>query len=324
MSSPAVSVIMPLYNCEHYVAAALDSLFAQTFPDFEVIVVDDGSTDRSAAVVERYTARDARIKLIRQDNRGISAARNAGLAHARGHAIAFLDPDDLWFPDKLERQLPLLTDMNLVYGAEVRVWDDDPGRVEGLSKSVDEIGNSDPLRSIMRKNSVWGPNTVMISRSLLEHHGGFDEEIRQAEDIDLWLRLASSGVRFCHVPEPLGTYRIRAGSLTADRVSQAKARVAVYEKLAARNGGANVGKRLAIRGGLERSRRQLSRELRARGYAQIAEGNGAPGRRTLRDSIAVTPFWWRCWVAAGILIVPGAPRLLSALRAERYLAAGNS
>ena len=321
---PTVSVIMPLYNCERYVAEALDSVLAQTFKDFEVIVVDDGSADGSAAVVERYAAEDSRITLIRQANRGISAARNAAIAQASGSAIAFLDPDDVWFPTKLARQLPLLTDTNLVYGAEYRIWEDEPDRTEGLSKAVDEIGSDDPLRAIMRKNSVWGPNTVMVSRSLLEHHGGFDEDIRQAEDVDLWLRFASSGVQFRHVPEPLGKYRIRTGSLSANTVSQATARVRVYEKLVACNGGAHLAKRLAIRAGLKRVRRQLSRELRTRGYRALLEGRAAEGRRDLRDSIAVAPLSWRCWVAAGLLTTPGAPRLLSSLRAERYLAVRKS
>jgi glycosyltransferase involved in cell wall biosynthesis len=318
--SPAVSVIMPLYNCERYVAEALESALAQTFKDFEVIVVDDGSADGGAAVVEGYAANDARIKLIRQSNKGISIARNVAISRATGYAIAFLDPDDLWFPTKLEVQLPLLTNTNVVYGAEFRIWEDDPDRVEGPSKVVDQIGIRDPLRCLMRTNSVWGPNMVMVSRALLAKQGGFDEGLRQAEDIDLWLRLASDGAHFCHVSEPLGKYRIRTGSLSADGVSQARARVRVYEKLVAQNAGASLGKRLAVRAGLEQVRHRLSRELRGRGYALITAGKTAEGRRDLRSSIAAAPLWWRSWVSAGVLIMPGLPRVVFALGAERYLA----
>src|SRR5690349_1287240 len=169
---PAVSVILPLYNGERYVANAIESVLAQTMRDLELIVLDDGSTDGGVAIVEAFAAEDLRVRLIRQPNAGLSAARNAALAQARRHAVAFIDDDDLWLPCKLEIQLPCLTEKTLVYGAEHKIWENDPGRPATLEKAVDQIGDRDPLRCLLRVNSVHGPNTVILSRSLLLRHGG--------------------------------------------------------------------------------------------------------------------------------------------------------
>jgi glycosyltransferase involved in cell wall biosynthesis len=96
--APTVSVITPAFNAAPYVRETLDSVLAQTFTDFEVIVVDDGSTDETAAIVDWYAQRDPRVRVVRQANRGIAAARNTAIAHARGRFLALLDSDDLWFP----------------------------------------------------------------------------------------------------------------------------------------------------------------------------------------------------------------------------------
>ena len=112
---PAVSVIVPLYQSRAYVAAALDSVLAQTLGDLEVIVVDDGSTDGGGEIVRGYVEREPRVRYMREENAGPAAARNVGIAAARGAAVAFLDSDDLWLPEKLARQLPLLREDTIVH-----------------------------------------------------------------------------------------------------------------------------------------------------------------------------------------------------------------
>ncbi len=312
-STPVVTVVMPLFNDERYVAEALDSIIAQTFPDFEVIVVDDGSSDGSPEIVAGYAARDARVRLMRQANAGPAAARNAAIAEARGWAIAFLDADDLWLPTKLERQVPLLTENNLVYAAEYTFRDDNPEQNEGPWKTATVAAGKSPLASLIR-NPIWGPNTVMVSRSLLQKHGGFDETMPPAEDLELWLRLAAAGTELCQITEPLARYRVRDNSISADLVHHGRASVRAYKKLVADHRNADLRTRLLVRVGLERSRRRLSRRLRSRGAGRISGGAAAAGRADLLESVAIAPLWWRAWIAAVVLGTPGAPRVLAGSR----------
>jgi len=194
---PLVSVIIPTYNRAHLLGRAIESVLAQTFRDFELIVVDDGSTDCTGELLRSF---GSSVRSVVQLNRGVSAARNHGIRVASGELLAFLDSDDEWLPDKLERQ----------------VRDFDPLR-PWLISHTDEIWrrNGDPVRQkeIHRKQSGFffdralercliSPSSVMISRALLDHVGLFDESLPAAEDYDLWLRItAFHEVTF--VPEPL-------------------------------------------------------------------------------------------------------------------------
>lgn len=198
-----VSAIVPAYNAMKYLPESLDSILAQTYRDFEVIVVNDGSTDCTAEWVSRL--RDPRVKLISQTNQGLCAARNTGIARSCGEYIAFLDADDLWNPTKLAKQVEVLeqnSDVGLVYTWVERI--DHQGKSLGKPFKSNLSGNI--LEKLLEKN-VIAPSSVMIRRCCFEHIGCFDENLKSfVEDWDMWLRIAAV-YPIKVLPEPLLRYR---------------------------------------------------------------------------------------------------------------------
>ena len=198
--SPTVSVVIPVFNRRAAVGCAIESVLAQTFQDFEVVVVDDGSTDGTTASVAEFA--DHRIRLIRHErNRGGSAARNTGIRASSAPYVAFLDSDDEWLPTKLQRQLEVFArsdneELGLVYtGAE---WIFPNGRV-WLRIPRPEV---DLARALLTENVIGETSVGMVRRSALDAIGRFDESLPSCQDMDLWLRICE---RFhAHlVPEPL-------------------------------------------------------------------------------------------------------------------------
>jgi glycosyltransferase involved in cell wall biosynthesis len=208
-ANPLVSVVIPNYNCARFLPAAIDSAFAQTYTNVEVLVVDDGSSDESLRVLEPY--RD-RVRLLRQKNQGVSAARNHGIRESRGELIAFLDADDLWHPEKLARQVRAFDNpsVGLVYCA-VEYIDE-----AGASLGTNHTGRSGRvLRSIALLQGtvvLAGGSTAVVRRECFDRVGGFDLEMSTAADWDMWRRVA------CHyeidvIREPLMKYRLRPSSM---------------------------------------------------------------------------------------------------------------
>ncbi len=194
---PAVSVIIPTYNRAHVLGRAIRSVLAQSYCDFELIVVDDGSTDDTATLPECI---HERVTLVRQDNRGVSAARNTGIRYSRGRLLAFLDSDDEWLPDKLARQVgrPRSKRPDFICHTD-EIWLRD-GRIVPQKDIHRKQGGFFFERSLQR--CLISPSSVMLSRSLTDRVGWFDEDLPAAEDYDLWLRItAFHEVDF--VPEPL-------------------------------------------------------------------------------------------------------------------------
>lgn len=196
---PGVSVIIPTYSHQDFVLATLDSVFAQTFTDYEVIVVNDGSPDDTAEVL-RPLAEAGRIRYIQQQNQGQSAARNRGIAEAQGEFIALLDDDDLWPPDKLEWQVQLLrenADAVLVYGG-VSLVDPQFERERDSQKDYfirpekpDSVGNA--YKEFFIKNPTLSPGQTLIRTAAIKQIQGFDPNIWGADDYDLYIRLARLG-----------------------------------------------------------------------------------------------------------------------------------
>jgi glycosyltransferase involved in cell wall biosynthesis len=216
MPEPCVSIVMPAYNREKYVASAIESVLAQTFGDWELIVVDDGSRDDTRRIAERYAAtHPGRITVIVQPNSGVVIARNTGIRAARGTYIAFIDSDDLWYSEKLARQVAcfqLTPDAAFVYtGYETIDADDRTDRI--VRPDTRFRGN---VRDLLwtEPNEILGP-TLMVRRQALFQVGLFDERLRAAENVDLRLKLARLGP-IEYVDAVLYRYRKHGDSLTAD------------------------------------------------------------------------------------------------------------
>lgn len=211
--SPTVSVVIPAYNAAWCVGRAIDSVLAQTYQDFELIVVNDGSTDSTAAVLARY---GHALQIIEQPNRGLSAARNRGASAARGRFVAFLDADDRWLPTKLRQQVTLMVEHpDVVFCSTSALLEAPDGTVLGEWRR--QTSDLPPLHSIFLHNAfVAGSGAaVLVRKDVLAKTGGFDETLRSLEDVDMWMRLAAIGHYAC-IEEPLAVILKRPGSMSGN------------------------------------------------------------------------------------------------------------
>jgi glycosyltransferase involved in cell wall biosynthesis len=216
---PAVSVIIPTYNHRDFVLQALDSVFSQTFSDYEVIVVNDGSPDNTDAILAPL-ARSGRIRYVAQRNAGQGAARNRGLAESRGEFIAYLDDDDLWPPDKLEWQVDLLRKSNaLMLGGAVALFKDGEPPLPHVPWGPDVSILS--AETLAEGNPFFSPGQTLIRKSALDRVGGFDATVWGIDDYDLYLRLSKCGdIQVDHRISLL--YRLHAGNASKQRQRMAE------------------------------------------------------------------------------------------------------
>lgn len=237
MTKPLISIIMPAYNAERYIAESIRSVLAQTYQNWELIIVDDGSTDRTAEIAQSFVLADSRVKYIFQQNTKVAAARNRGIGKAAGDLIAFLDSDDLWMPEKLERQEAAMRDgnMDVVFCSGFIFTGDDTtdestpypsikGKFDGAAMFkllLVEVANRIPVLS------------VIVRREALLDAGLFDESpalYYGAEDYDLWVRIARRGGVFYGMDERLVRYRVHAKGMSRRRAELVNAMVSVVEK----------------------------------------------------------------------------------------------
>ena len=213
---PAVSVIVPVYNAAKYLPAALDSIIAQTFQDFEIVAVNDGSTDDSGRILEEYASRDGRIRVEYQRNSGSGAARNKAILLARGNYVAMHDADDFSLPARLEKQAAFLdthADVCAVYCRAVITDENLKGGQTILSQEDDAT-----LRKVLPKGNVLQPD-FMIRRDALAAVGGFREAFPCSPDYDITLRILEVGKIFC-IPEPLYIYRTHGEQISSVKKSR--------------------------------------------------------------------------------------------------------
>lgn len=275
---PRVSIIIPAYNYAHFLPQAIDSALRQSFSDYEVIVVDDGSTDDTPAVAARYAGR---IRYHPQANRGLSGARNAGAQMSVGELLAFLDADDTWDKDKLARQ--------------VAVFDQNPqaGLVSHLMRLIDREGQVMPGQKPQQapgqnlaaaiECGTAPPSTFVVRKKVFEAIGGFDESLVAMEDLDFCLRLLRQHA-LVHVPEVLGSYRIHGPSLSGRPEKIYPCYIRIYGKLF------GDGQAPAVRTVV---RRKLSRYGYLWAVHQLKNNAVTEGRAHLRRALAVCP--WLGW-----------------------------
>lgn len=187
MGDSLVSVVIASYNYASFLPFALESALGQSYGNIEVIVVDDGSTDDTPQVVERYLS-DPRLRYVRQENAGQPKTKNRGIAESRGEFIAFLDADDIWMPDKLDRQMPLFADAQVGVVYCRRTWMDEQGGA--LPGNERTLRRGFVLDYIFIDNFICFSSSV-VRRNLLTEYGAFDENLPMGIDYDLWVRLAA-------------------------------------------------------------------------------------------------------------------------------------
>lgn len=227
--APAVSVVIAAYNSSGYISATLDSVYAQTFTDYEVIVVDDGSKDREE--LERVLeSHPLSVIYLSQENRGVSAARNSGIRSANGTFYAQLDSDDQWRPDYLQTQVQILTDnpeVAMVYPNAVIVGDTHQAGMEFMKVSPSD--GEVTFEALVRQQCTV-MTSVTARMSAVKAAGMFDESLRRCEDFDLWVRILRNGGRIAYHRKVLVSYRRHAGSLSSDRMQMMRSLLTVFEK----------------------------------------------------------------------------------------------
>jgi len=291
LSTPSVTVVIPVHNGAAFVADAIESVLAQLAEaPVELLVVDDGSTDETPAILTRY---GERLRVVTQPNRGLPAARNAGIAHGRGSGFAFLDADDLHPRGYVARFLDAARQRPdaAVFHCAWRAVDFEGREQYGNTAPLDL--DDDPFHRLL---SLGAPHigALFVRRSAIDRAGGFDERLRLQEDWDYWLRLAAAGLRFSGVPGNVLLVRRRAGSMSA-----------------------TAGSALALTG-LQVLERHLARH-RCAGPCTSAEARAswrlAALRATARDLTARTGVPGRPgrWLGTGLAVLRR-PNLASALR----------
>ncbi len=229
MKKNLISIIIPAYNQGHYLASAVQSCLQQTYPEFEIIIIDDGSTDDTRQVVESFEY--PAINYIYQSNRGLSGARNTGIRHSSGEFLTFLDSDDRFLPEKLA----LLVDEML--------RNPDLGFAAGQALLIDQNGNPIPstfdsqLPAPLSQLALGNPfhvGSVLLRSRWREKIGFFDETLRSYEDWDFWLRLALANCPMAVVSKPVSLYRFHTAQMTRNGAQMTNANMAVLQKVYSR------------------------------------------------------------------------------------------
>lgn len=276
---PTVEVIIPAYNAAHFLPFALDSVMAQTFSDWRILLVDDGSKDNTADIVAGYAAQlGPRLKYIYQANAGLPAARNTAIRHAEGEFLALLDADDVWLPCRLTETLKAFDgkpEVGLTYGFNDSI--DPEGRLLRTYRNVSRHPEGRIAPYIYMREMDLPCPTVTFRRSCAVEVGGFDESMRATEDRDLWLRIA---LRYdaALVREVIAQYRTSPQAMTSDPERMFQAQLRFIEKHYGAPGCGPWARRVA-----------LSNVHRQKAEALLKRGNLTAAVRTAWKAVALNP-----------------------------------
>ena len=270
---PAVSIVMPCHNAAVHLPTSVGSVLAQTFPDWELIAVDDGSVDDTPAWLQAQD--DPRIRVRTQPNQGVSAARNAGLAMAQGRYLAFLDADDSWHPGFLEKMAAALEarpDAALAYCGWQNLGLPGERGQPFVPPDYEDAAKAETLFGGCR----WPIHAALVRREAVLAAGGFDPVLKNAEDYALWLRVATAAP-IVRVPEPLAFYHFHTGA----QASSNRGRAALHH-LRAQQRFLAENPDFAAQLGRQKARELMLGELLARGYACYWKGELAAARQIFR------------------------------------------
>lgn len=220
-----VSIIVPVYNAEKYIRETIDCVKAQTYENWELVLVEDGSTDESLCILETVERQDGRIRVIRQENGGAAKARNHGLSKAEGRFVAYLDADDLWSPDKLEKQLAFMAKKEAAFSFTSYEFADEKGKGTGkIVRVPEELCYKEAL-----KNTTIFTSTVIFDTKRLAKEKLFMPMIK-SEDTALWFRILREGVTAYGLNENLVRYRRPAKSLSSNKLEAVRRIWRLYRK----------------------------------------------------------------------------------------------
>ncbi len=223
---PLVSVITPAYNASRFIGETIESVLAQTYTNWEMIIVDDCSTDHTVDIVKSYKKEDDRIKLFQlEQNSGSGVARNRAMDEAKGRFLAFLDSDDLWMPEKLSRQIPFMLDNGLAFSFTKYVrMNEDGTMTNAVTKAPATVHYED-----LMKHCVIGCLTVILDRSKIGEQRML--EIRTRQDYAFWLSLTRQGYLAYGLPEVLAKYRLVENSISSNKLKVARQNWRLYYKI---------------------------------------------------------------------------------------------
>lgn len=235
MILPKVSVIIPTYNCQDFIVRAIKSVLGQTFQDFELIIIDDGSTDKTKEIVEEFIKKDKRIKYIYQENSGGPAKPlNTGIKNSKGEYITFLDSDDEWLPKKLEKQLELFessTNKNLgLVSCNALCLEENPQKILGENKIPNFSSREEAFKKILRDCFILSESSILTKKEILNRVGFFDEDVRVkgSQDWELYLRVIKN-YDFSFLPEPLLKYYFRENNYSIKKIENLKRKIEIFE-----------------------------------------------------------------------------------------------
>jgi len=312
-AQPLVSVVVPAYNSAAFIAETLDSVLAQTYASFEVVVVNDGSPDTAEfeRVLAPYLARHpGRVRYFRQENRGAGAARNLGLREARGEFVAFLDADDLWLPAYLEEQVRFVRagGYDLAY-TDALLFGDSPQAGMTYMETAPSDGPVTFL-SLIRGECNVITSGVLARRGAVVEAGLFDESLRNSQDFELWARLAWRGARLGYQRKVLVRYRCHEGSLSGDAQNRLARELKVMRHIrdAYQLGG---DEREEVERVLVRQQAAIDLE---RGKSLIGEGRISEASEVIAAARRVLGGWK---LAAALLLLKVSPRLFVKLAGGR-------
>lgn len=224
-SQPLVSVIMPSYNAEKYIAESIESVLHQTYRNWELLITDDCSCDRTPEIVQSYCQQDQRINfVVAKQHAGIAKTRNQSIARAKGQFIAFLDNDDLWVPEKIEKQVRFIVENNYAFVYSAYELMNEDGTLKG--KTIKTAGVVDYNKYL--RNTIIGSGTIMLDQN--QTGSLVMPDNATSDDMALWCKILKDGHQAYPIPEVLMKYRVRSNSASANKLKAAKDVWLVYRK----------------------------------------------------------------------------------------------